>query len=427
MVKRILLSAFLSLCGQVLAAQLTLEQCVVLAQENYPLVSRYELLDRTREINLFDIDKGWLPQITVYGQGTVQNVVPSFPDPLSDMMADSGMDFTGLGRVQYKAGADITQTLWDGGQSKSSRKMVRMQTDERRSELDVRMYAVRERVENLFFSILLMDEQVRLTRIMSELLESNLRKLRSMKANGTAMQSDVDMVEAEYLSSIQKTIQAESNAMSCRRMLGIFVGMDISGDRLVRPEGRMPSVMSIDRPELRLYEARFLENDAKNSVIKAGTMPRIGLFAQGFYGYPGFDYFSSMMNREPSFNFLAGIKVTWNIGSFYTKKNSERRLRFQSEGIVADREVFLFNTSILAQSQKDRIKELSDIMTEDGRIVELRASVRKAAESQLENGVIDVTTLLTKITDENRARLMAIYHEIEHLQSIYQLKYTLNR
>ena len=66
-------------------------------------------------------------------------------------------------------------------------------------------------------------------------------------------------------------------------------------------------------------------------------------------------------------------------------------------------------------------------MREDARIVELRAAVRRAAESQLENGVIDATALLTKITDEKLARLNASYHEIQFLQNIYKLKNTLNR
>ena len=66
-------------------------------------------------------------------------------------------------------------------------------------------------------------------------------------------------------------------------------------------------------------------------------------------------------------------------------------------------------------------------MKANDRIVELRKNVRKAAESQLDNGVIDATDLLTKLTEEKQARLTASYHEIQLLQSIYQLKHTLNR
>ena len=89
--------------------------------------------------------------------------------------------------------------------------------------------------------------------------------------------------------------------------------------------------------------------------------------------------------------------------------------------------MFLFNTNLEAQSQIDRINELKAVMKEDDRIVELRTNVRKASESQLENGVIDATALLTKLTDEKTARLTASYHEIQLMQSIYQLKHILNK
>ena len=133
------------------------------------------------------------------------------------------------------------------------------------------------------------------------------------------------------------------------------------------------------------------------------------------------------MNRDPSVNLLAGVKVAWNIGAFYTQKNKRQKLRLASDRIAVERDVFLFNTDLKTRSQLDRIDELKVVMKENDRIVQLRENVRKAAESQLDNGVIDATDLLTKLTDEKQARLTAAYHEIQLLQSIYQLKHTLNR
>ena len=156
-------------------------------------------------------------------------------------------------------------------------------------------------------------------------------------------------------------------------------------------------------------------------------MPKIGLFAQAYYGYPGFDYFESMMNRDPSFNILAGVKVSWNIGAFYTKKNNRRKLHLSSDNIAAARDVFLFNTNMQLQSQLDHIDELKAVIKTNNRIVELRTNVRKAAESQLDNGIIDATDLLAKLTDEKLARLNASYQEIQLLQSIYRLKFILNK
>ena len=338
-----------------------------------------------------------------------------------------GTDMKGLGKLQYKVGVDLNQTIWDGGSSKASRTIAESENAQQEAALDVELYAVRERVENLFFGIMLVEEQIKQAELTLTLLESNLAMLRSMKTNGTATQSDVDMVEAQFLTVQQQITQARSISDSNRRLLGIFTGTDMSDEKLTKPSSSMPSELISARPELALFDARIKNNDARLVSIKSSVMPRIGLFAQAYYGYPGYDYFKSMMNRDMSFNVLAGVKVSWNIGSFYTKKNSERKLRLANDDIVADREVFLFNSNLQTSSQTAHISELEGIMKEDSRIVELRANVRRSAESQLRNGVIDATALLTKITDENQARLTSSYHEIQLIQSIYQLKYILNR
>ena len=427
MLKPYLLLALSLFAGIRLSAQVTLEECVTLAQDNYPLIRKYDLLKQTKEVNLSDINKSWLPQINVYGQGTVQNETPSFPESLAGIISQTGATISGLNEWQYKVGADISQNIWDGGTSKTKRKIEHAEDAERQAAMDVQLYAIRERVEDLYFGILLMDEQIEQTRNMQALLQSNLDKLRSMQKNGTAMQSDVDMVEAQYLSTNQQLIQAESASRSYRKVLELFTGKSLAGQELLKPDASIPQDLKPDRPELRQFEAQLLANEAKNASITASTMPKIGLFAQAYYGYPGFDYFESMMNRDPSFNILAGVKVSWNIGAFYHKKNDKRKLRLASDNIIVERDIFLFNTNLKTRSQLDRIDELKAVMKENDRIVQLRENVRKAAESQLDNGIIDATALLSKLTDEKQARLNASYHEIQLLQNIYQLKYTLNK
>lgn len=427
MLRRYVWLALMLFMGIHLSAQLTLERCVELARENFPLIRKYDLLRQLKEVNLSAINKSWLPQVNVYGQGSVQNETPSFPESLAGIISQAGTDIVGLDEWQYKVGADINQSIWDGGAAKARREIERAQDAERQAAVDVQLYAIRERIEELFFGILLIEEQAGQTRLMRTLLLGNLDKLRAMLKNGTAMQSDVDMIEAQYLSVGQQLTQAESLSRSYRKVLEMFIGENLDGRTLIKPDASVPQDLMPDRPELRHFEALLRSNEARNAGIASSTMPKIGLFAQAYYGYPGLDYFESMMSRELFFNMLAGVRVSWNIGAFYTKKNDRRKLRLSSEDISVERDIFLFNTDLKIRSQLDRIHELETIMRENERIVELRANVRKAAEAQLDNGIIDATDLLTKLTDEKQARLTASYHEIQLLQSIYKLKYTLNR
>ena len=415
----LLLALSLFVCVQ-MSAQVTLEECIALAEENYPIISKYDLLEQTKEVNLSNINKGWLPQINVYGQGTVQNDTPSLPESLTNIINQTGTNIAGLNEWQYRIGADISQNIWDGGTSKVHRKIELAEDAERQAAIDVQLYAVRERVEDLYFGILLMDAQIEQVKNMQLLLQSNLD-------NGTAMQSDVDMVEAEYLGTVQQLTQAESASQSYRNVLGLFMGKSIVGQKLVKPEAFIPQDLMPSRPELKYFEKQLQTNEARNASITANMMPKIGLFAQLYYGYTGFDYFENMMNRNPSFNILAGVKLSWNIGALYNKKNDRMKLKLSSDNINVERDIFLFNINLQLRSQLDHIDELKAVIKNNDRIVELRTNVRKAAESQLDNGVIDATALLTKLTDEKQARLTAAYHEIQLLQSIYELKYTLNK
>ncbi len=417
----------LALSSFIAAASVTIDDCVDKAIDNYPLISKYKLLENTTEIELSDINKGWLPQIGLYGQVTAQNIVPEFPDALQGVLQQMGHEPEGIGKAQYKVGIDVSQTVWDGGASSAKRNLAITQEAVKQASLDVELYTVRQRVENIYFAILLTEQQIAQSRITYNLLQANLVKLRSMLKNGIAVQSDVDMVEAQALTLNQSVRQAQCSVEGYRRVLGIFTGMDMMSEVLVMPGASMPDTDNQKRPELRLFEKQIANNSATERLSDVSLMPRVGLFAQAYYGYPGFDYFKSMMNRDQSFNIMAGIKVSWNIGSFYIRKNTRRRTSASNAQIEADKELFLFNNRLQSTSQMSNINGIRSMMEDDVRIVELRQNIRRAAESQLDNGVIDATALLTKISDENAAQLTSIFHEIQLLQEIYKLKYTLNQ
>lgn len=408
-------------------AAITLEECLMKGEENYPLIRKYNLLSATTEIDLSDINKSWLPRIGIYGQVTGQNVVPSFPETLTGVLSQMGQEMKGLGKIQYKVGVDVSQTIWDGGLSTTRRELIRSQEKTQKAKLDVELYSVRERIENLYFAILLTEDQIQQSQITYHLLKENIGKLEAMLRNGTAMQSDVDMMEAQALTVSQNISLAQSALNGYRHVLGIFIGQELDGVGLIKPVALEPDNSESYRPELKLFENQLQLNQLSDRLSDASLMPKVGFFAQAYYGYPGFDYFKSMIKRDLSFNILAGVKVSWTIDSFYTRKNTSRTTMINAENIAAERDVFLFNSSMQEASRKAAIDGIRKLMKDDDRIVTLRTNVRKAAESQLKNGIIDATALLTKISDENIARLNARLHEIQFLQEVYKLKYLLNQ
>ena len=425
--KRIALLCGCLLAGLSAGAQVTLDECRRLAREHYPEIRQYDLVRRTEEYTLSNARRAWLPQLSFAAQATWQTEVPSFPNALAGMLAQQGIDMPGMNKDQYKAALELNQTLWDGGKSEADKRIARAEAAEQARSADVDLYALQGRVDNLFFGILLLDERIAQTQLTLDLLRSNLEKVRALQRNGVAMQSDADAVEAELLTVNQQLTQVTASRDSYRRMLEIFTGRPLGGEQLERPDASEPRSMESSRPELALFDATADKLTAQERLVKAATRPRFGLFAQGYYGYPGMDYFQSMMSPDWSWNAMAGVKMSWNFGAYYTRKNSLAKLRTAKEQVEMQREIFLFNTRLQTAEESGDIARLRKALADDDRIVALRRSVREAAESKLRNGVIDTDDLLRKITDEAAAATARSAREIELLKTIYELKPTINR
>ena len=293
--------------------------------------------------------------------------------------------------------------------------------------IDVELYTLKQRVNNLYFGILLLNESIRQNKLTQHLLEQNRMKLNSMQENGVAQQSDIDALTVQLLTVRQQYKNFDIMQQSYMKMLSLLIGQEITDiSRLERPMDIEHFPNQNNRPELALYNAQLSHINAQERSVKSGLMPKIGLFATGFYGYPGFNMMEDMFNPAFSWNYLVGIKMQWNIGSFYTRKNSLKQLSTQREQIENKRELFLFNLEQSTTQQQHEIMRLKQLIADDSEIVRLRNSIRIAEESKLANGIIDVTELLQKITDEQNASLAKAAHEIELLKYEYELKTTTN-
>ena len=419
------------LCGMmwltVSAFAQSLDECRWLAREHYPEIRQYDLITQTEQYNLSNAAKAWIPQITISGQATYQSATPTYPEAFSAMMQSNGIHMSGIRKDQYKIAVDVSQHIWDGGKSKAGRALAEAEAEELRRKTDVSLYDIQSRVDNIYFGILLLDERKAQTEALIALLESNLARMRTYYRNGVAMQADVDILEAELLTARQTLGQVESSRSSYRHMLEIFIGQALTSPRLERPTMKEVGSRTSARPELALFDAQTNKLEAQRKAIYASLMPRFSAFAQGYYGYPGLDMFKSMTSSDGTLNALVGLRMSWNIGTFYTKKNNLEKLNIAQKQIAVGRDIFLFNTEMQTIQEDGEIDRLRKALEDDNRIVELRQRVRKAAESQLVNGVIDTTDLLRKITDETTANLNRSTHEIELLQAIYKLKTTLNQ
>ena len=401
----------------------TLEECQRAAEQNFPLIRQYGLIEKTTDLNVANIQKGWLPQVSASAQATLQSDVPAFPDEFQKLYQQMGITMEGLERDQYRVGIDVQQTVYDGGSIKSQKEIARRQGELQSRQNEVTMYNVRRRVNEMYFSLLLIDEQIQLNADLQTVLEGNEKKLAAMLKGGTASESDWQNVKAERLNVVQQMTGLKSQRTALVRMLSTFCAMEVN--RLVKPEIPENTGSTVNlRPELKTIDAQLRLADAKEKALNATLMPRLGVFAQGYYGYPGYNMFEDMTGRKLSWNGIIGARLTWNIGALYSRKNDKAKLQAERETAEANRERFLLDNKMEQIQQNENISRYRQLMTDDEEIISLRSSIRKAAESKLAHGIIDVNDLVREINSENKARVEQCIHEIEMLKEIYNLKIT---
>jgi len=415
----------LSLIASASVAQAqTLDECQRAAEKHYPIIKRYDLIAKTTDLTVKNIQKGWLPQVTAAAQATYQSAVAEWPDHLQSMFQQVGLKMKGLRKDQYKLSIDVQQPIYDGGAISGQRKIASQEGKVQEAENEVNLYQVRRRVNELYFSLLLLNEQIKLNDDVKALLQSSEQKLSAMVKGGTAATSDYENVRAERLSAEQANESLKAQKLMLSRILSVFCGIEII--HLQKPQALDATVSANTRPEMRLFDNQLRLSEVQEKALDARLKPHLGLFAQGFYGYPGLNMFEDMMQHKWSLNGLVGVKLSWNIGALYTHKNDKARLRLQREQIENAREVFLFNNSIDEIQQKENINRYRKMMQNDDEIIDLRTHIRKAAESKLAHGIIDVNSLLREINNENAAKAQQAIHEIDMLKEMYNLKFTNN-
>ena len=421
--KKLLLLSVLAVLFPAVRAQ-SLEECRQAAEHNYPIIRQYDLIARTTELTVRNIQKAWLPQISVTAQGSYQNKVTAWPENLQGMFAQMGIQLQGLSRDQYKVGIDVRQTLFDGGTIGSRREIARGEGAVQAAQTEVDLYKIGQRVHEMYFGLLLLDEQLRLNADVNALLRSNEAQLAAMLKSGTASAGDFENVKAERLSAEQQQTELLSQRQTLQRLLSLFCGIPV--DNIRRPA--VPNLPSGEnkRPELRLFDRRLQLTAAQEKAVDAQLLPQLGLFAQGYYGNPGLNLFEDMMKHRWSWNGIAGLKLTWNLSALYTHRNEKSKLRVQRELIENARQQFLFNNQLDETQQSENVRRFRAIAQRDGEIIALRTAVRKAAESKLAHGIIDVNGLLREINKENAAKSQQAIHEIDMLKAMYDLKFSHN-
>lgn len=391
--------------------QLTLPECYRLAEQHYPLTKRYDLISKAAAYTIDNLQKGYLPQFSVNAQATYQSAVTQVP------ISIPGVNIPTMNKDQYKATVQLDQVIYDGGEIAKQQALQKSNEAVSRQQLQADLYALKDRINQLYFGILLADEQLKQNDLLLEDLKLGLKKTQAALDNGTAFRSNADLINAEILATEQHNIELANSREAYAKMLSLFIGIPVSS--VEKPAALTPSD-SIHRPELLSFDAQAKSLLLQDQLLTIGTRPKLGFFIQGGYGRPGLN----MLDNSFQAYYMGGIRLSWSPSSFYTLKKKRALLVVNQQEIAVQKETFLFNTAMSVQQASAAINKYQQLMASDDAIIKLRTQVKTAAIAQLENGVITGNDFLKEVNDENLARQNKSLHEMQWLLSQYNQQTT---
>lgn len=405
------------LLGLVCQAQLSIEYCQEKARQNYPLVKQYGLVEQARNYDLANANRGYLPQVSLSGKVSYQSAVTELPVKIE------GLGIKPLDKDQYQVLAEVNQVIWDGGTIRSAKKMTRVGAEVERGQVDVDLYAIRERVNSLFFGVLLCEEQLKQNQLMQQELQRNYDQVSAYIQNGIANQADLDAVKFEQLRVTQQETEMKATGSAYRMMLAQMIGEKVDQKmELVRPGvDRVAPSSEIVRPELSLFETRNEQLETQKSLLQAKNRPRFGVFLQGGYGNPGLN----MLKNEFSAFYMAGVRLSWNFGGLYTWKNEHRQIGVNQDRLRTEEETFLFNMRLQVTQEDNEIQKIQALMKHDEEMISLRENILASVEVKVKDGTMSVLDLMREINVVDQARQAKVLHQIQWLMAVYNLKNTM--
>lgn len=397
--------------------QLLLDSCIVYATQHYPLVKQVGLIEQTTQFTLSNLSKGYFPQISINGQASYQSDVTQI-QLNGTLPPQLNIEFPTMAKDQYKIYGEIVQPLTDFATIYNSKKIVDAGAEVEKQKIEVEMHKIREKIIQIFLGIKLLDEQLLLNDLLQKDIRTGIEKTEKWVQNGVALRSNVDLLKAELLKAQQFRLEIESARKVYILMLSQFIGKDIT-DQVQLETPYSPLLQENnqnERPELFLFDLQKNLINKQKELLTIKTIPRFSLFLQSGYGRPALN----MLSPDFDFYYIGGVRLQWNLSSFYTYGKEQKIFNLQQNSVDVQRNIFLFNNNLQLIQQQKEIEKYQKMIQNDQQIIKLRENVKISAQNQLAEGTISSTDYITFITAEERAKQDLVLHQMQLLIAIYQ-------
>lgn len=400
------------------AQELTLEECWRRAEAHYPLSRQYALIEQTKDYSLSNASKRYHPQLTLNAKASYQSEVTKMP-----------LDFASLGipislpeveRDQYGVTIDVSQLLWDGGRTVATCAAINSEAEVNRAETDVSLYALRRRVSEIYFALLLLSEQQSYNDLFHEEVLRTKHKVETLINGGVATSSDLDAVEADRIRSERTRSEYLALRRSYLGALSLLMGDTLSDSIKLRfPTAEIAEQRHKTRPELHVLDRQTQALGARRKELSASLLPTLGLFAQGGYGRPGLN----LLDRDFAPYYIVGARLSWSLGNLYTHRNNKRLLSTQERSLDLKRETFITNQQIEITNKTGALEKVRTQLHYDNELIALRRRVYSSSVAKMEHGTLSGADLMRDLTQVRLAEQEKILHQVQYLQLLYDLRW----
>ncbi len=413
---RLTIALFLAaLCIHSLAGEtVTLRECEQSALLYHPLARQSQLLRVLEQAELSTAGAQYLPRLTLSGKVSRQSETTSISLPTTPPITVNGS------LTQFQVSGELRQIVFDGGAVKAQKDVLSSTYEVKRNQLSVNLESLRSAVRDTYFSILLIENQLKQIRLMEADLEKMKEHFTTYFENGIVTGSDVASIRVELLNVSSQVFSLEKKREQAIYILSQLTSMELSGDtifELPQFSGTLPRSISGFRKEFSLYQSQLDSLDAQHRVLVSGLYPKVEAFAQAGYGEPGLN----MLDPNPAASWIVGVRGSISLDRNYTYQTEQDAIEARKEQVITQRDQFLLEEGILFHQKLKEIEELEYAIGIDDEIISLKSSIRASDEAKIEDGALSASDLIRELNELTLAQMVKGEHEIQLLAARSEL------
>lgn len=395
--------------------QINLDDCLDAAVSNHPRAGDKELLEGISANNLLNSSSLWKPSLDLNGQFSYQSDVIELDIdlPIPDVT------FPSAPKDQYKLYFDIRQTIYDGGKIKQQQEMEKISSETSVLKLNAEIDQVKSEVIELYFSILSIQEGLKIHSLLLEMLEEKKSLVESGIKNGLLMKSDLSLLEIELLTIQQEISKLNFQYKALLSVLGSKCDLTLSDQDVFSVSQYSNTQNEVDRKEFMVFDSQKQFLDATAIIKDKDRLPVLFAFGQLGYGNPALN----MLKDEFDTYYYMGLGLKWNIWDWNTSKRDKQNLVYQSKMIDNQRLEFEAVISEALTQQQSIIESIESNIKNLELLLQKRTELVKIYESQMREGTIKTIDYLNVVNQEKIARINLSNEEISLQKSLANYEY----